>query len=165
MIALPSRRHILSFHCRVQFCSTMPGTFLFLFLFAFLAATAQTDVEQALEELNQRIDNAVVKKELPLLHTFYADDFVFTHGTGVVDSKTSWLDEVAKSTTRFISRLHDSTTVEVHDRLAIIAGRLLVTRQQDTGTAQYGIRYVRIYVKRKKQWQLISHRTVKEWHY
>lgn len=126
---------------------------------------AQGSTQKTIEELNQTIDNAVIKKDFVQLRKLYADDFVFTHGTGVVDSKESWLKDIEKSTARFVSRQHDSTTVEMHDNVAIITGRLLVTREGEKGISKYGIRYVRVYAYRKKQWLLISHRTVKEWHY
>lgn len=139
-----------------------------LYLLVFSTSSilfAQENTQKTIEELNQRIDNAVIKKDVDQLRKLYADDFVFTHGTGVVDSKESWLKDIEKSTARFISRQHDSTTVEVHDNVAIITGRLMVTREGEKGISKYGIRYVRVYALRKKQWLLISHRTVKEWHY
>lgn len=139
---------------------------LFSLVFGICATLfAQSSTQSTIEELNQRIDNAVIKKDLVQLRKLYADDFVFTHGTGVVDNKESWLKDIEKSTARFVSRQHDSTTVEMHDNVAIITGRLLVTREGEKKISRYGIRYVRVYALRKKQWQLISHRTVKEWHY
>lgn len=139
---------------------------LYLLVFStYSILFAQENTQKTIEELNQRIDNAVIKKDVDQLRKLYADDFVFTHGTGVVDSKESWLKDIEKSTARFISRQHDSTTVEVHDNVAIITGRLMVTREGEKGISRYGIRYVRVYALRKKQWLLISHRTVKEWHY
>lgn len=139
---------------------------LYLLVFStYSILFAQENTQKTIEELNQRIDNAVIKKDVDQLRKLYADDFVFTHGTGVVDSKESWLKDIEKSTARFISRQHDSTTVEVHDNVAIITGRLMVTREGEKGISKYGIRYVRVYALRKKQWLLISHRTVKEWHY
>lgn len=137
----------------------------FLFVGLPFSMLAQQRAERTIEELNQQIDNAVIKKDLAQLQQLYADDFVFTHGTGVVDSKESWLKDIEKSTARFLSRQHDSTTVEMHDHVAIITGRLLVTREGTNGISRYGIRYVRVFVLRKKHWVLISHRTVKEWHY
>lgn len=139
---------------------------LYLLIFStYSILFAQENTQKTIEELNQRIDNAVIKKDVDQLRKLYADDFVFTHGSGVVDSKESWLKDIEKSTARFISRQHDSTTVEVHDNVAIITGRLMVTREGEKGISKYGIRYVRVYALRKKQWLLISHRTVKEWHY
>src|SRR5215204_2557014 len=47
-----------------------------------------------LDELNKSIDRAVVKKDFETLQKLYADDFVFTHATGHVDSKESWIKDI-----------------------------------------------------------------------
>jgi hypothetical protein len=47
----------------------------------------------AIEAVNKRIEEAVVSKDLTSLEALYADEFVFTHGTGLVQTKSQWLDE------------------------------------------------------------------------
>src|SRR5690242_8508676 len=96
---------------------------------ASLTTLAQGDLQQQLDEINRSIDQAVVQKDIPKLQQLYADDFVFTHGTGVIDSKESWIDNIRKSTDKFVSRTHDSTRVELHSDVAILTGRLMVTKE------------------------------------
>ncbi len=121
---------------------------------------------RAVDELNQLIDDAVVRKDIGFLEKHYADDFVFTHGTGHIDSKTSWIKNIRNmGEARFISRVHDSTVVEIHADVAVVAGKLSVLRQSAAKTSStYGIRYVRVYARRNGVWQMISHRTTHEWH-
>lgn len=144
---------------------------LFLLVFFFsnvLMLHAQPQSEAALKSLvdsiNRMIDHAVVQKKISLLETLYADDFVFTHGTGLVDSKSSWLKNVSDTSVHYISREHDSTKVELHNDIALITGKLTVKRQQRNEINSYALWYVRVYAHRKNQWQLISHRTTSEWH-
>ena len=118
-----------------------------------------------LDRLNQEIDNAVIEKNIAFLQTHYADDFVFTHGTGVVDDKQQWLASVRNPASVFVSRRHDSTTVEIHNDVAIVTGKLLVIRRDSSKTVNYGLRYVRVFRKENELWQMISHRTILEWHY
>jgi hypothetical protein len=119
-----------------------------------------------IDDLNQRIDRAVVSKDMQFLSKHYGEDFVFTHGTGVIDSKKSWLEDIRKSK-GFGSREHDSTVVELHKNLAIIFGKLTVRRLHPAadGSTKYSLRYVRVFVPRKKTWQMVSHRTTSEWHH
>lgn len=126
--------------------------------------SAQNVEAQKIESLNRQIDEAVVSKDLPQLRHWYADDFVFTHGTGLVDSKTSWLKTVGDTAVHYISRTHDSLTTEMHGKLAILRGKLTVHRKSKTGVAAYEVWYVRVFVLRKRQWQLVSHRTTLERH-
>lgn len=124
-------------------------------------------VEKKIQDINNSIDQAIIRKDIKTLNSLYADDFVFTHGTGTVDNKTSWVNAVEQSNMQFISRTHDSTHVELHPDMAIISGRLDIVRKDGDKIepVRYSIKYVRVFGMRKKTWQLVSHRTVKEWHY
>ena len=129
------------------------------------AYTQTTEVQKTVDNINRSIDEAVVKKDADKLKQLYADDFVFTHGTGYVEGKSSWLKDVENPSKKFTSRVHDSTLVELHDNVAIVTGSLAITRSDADKLVRYGIRYVRVFALRNKNWQLLSHRTVKEWHF
>jgi ketosteroid isomerase-like protein len=122
-------------------------------------------ISNHVERLNRNIDNAVVEKDIAFLQKHYAEDFVFTHGTGAVDNREQWINAIKNPASVFLSRQHDSTTVEIHDDIAIVTGRLLIHRRDTTRSINYGLRYVRVFRKEKKLWQMISHRTTAEWHY
>src|SRR5688572_25831888 len=89
------------------------------------------ETSKQIDDLNRTIDQAVVKLDLATLEKHYGDDFVFTHGTGHVDSKHTWLKSVQHG--QFISREHDSTKVELHDDIAIVSGKLSVERKAKHG--------------------------------
>ena len=122
-----------------------------------------TAVKIYVNSLNRAIDAAVVHKNIPFLQQHYAHDFHFTHGTGQLDSKSSWISFISKPTTQYLYRRHDSTAVEWHHDVAIVTGTLSVKR--NATDAGYALHYVRVFALRKKVWQLLSHRTTKEWHY
>jgi ketosteroid isomerase-like protein len=135
---------------------------------ACMSAKAQSreEVIKTIEDLNRMIDRAVVKKDIAILEKHYGDDFVFTHGTGNIDSKESWIKNIQNMPEgdRFVSREHDSTIVEPHGDIAILTGKLSVERQSKEKATQYSLKYVRVFALRKKVWQMISHRTYMEWH-
>lgn len=133
---------------------------LLLMVKSALAQKTDTDVLTA----NAQIDAGVVKKDMKALEKLYADDFVFTHGSGLVDSKASWLKNIQNPEILYLSRKQDSTQVEMHGDVAIIIGRLDIEREQSEQIFKYGIWYVRVFVRRDSRWQLISHRTTREWH-
>ena len=123
------------------------------------------DEARVVDELNSTIDHAVVSKDFQILEKHYADDFVFTHGTGLVDSKDSWIRaNRSMGEARFVSREHDSTVVELHSEVAIVSGKLSVARESKGEIGRYDIHYVRVFARRNDVWQMISHRTTKEWH-
>ncbi len=112
--------------------------------------------------LNQQIEDYVVKQQVEPLSKIYADDFVFSHGSGKVEGREGWLKSVAKG--NFLLRQHDSVTVEMHQELAIVRGKLSVHKNNKDKIDRYHLKYFRLYAYRNKQWQLISHITTSEWH-
>ena len=145
-------------------------TFLLLLQVQFIANAQLPPQDSVLikliDETNRKIDRAVVSKDIRFLEQHYGEDFIFTHATGLVDSKKSWIESVKKNK-GYAAREHDSTIVELHKDLAIVAGKLTVTRLTPAkdGTTKYSLRYVRVFVLRKKDWQMISHRSTSEWHH
>jgi ketosteroid isomerase-like protein len=160
--ALSIKKRLTFRVCTIDKPTTMKKMAMF-FLFMAQAAFAQKTDADVLRA-NASIDAGVVTKDMAALQKLYADDFVFTHGTGLVEGKASWLKNVQSPDVQFKQRKQDSTQVEMHNDVAIVIGRLDIVREQKHQTATYGIWYVRVFVWRAKRWQLISHRTTREWH-
>ena len=122
--------------------------------------------KKLIDDTNRIIDRAVVSQDIPTLQKYFGDDFYFKHSTGQIDSKESWVTSIKnlKEGNRFTSREHDSTEVELHGDIAIVAGKLSVAREAQPTTRKYYLNYIRVFALRDKTWQLISHRTTKEWH-
>ena len=112
--------------------------------------------------LNQQIDDNVIMQNITELENAYASDFVFTHGSGNIDGKASWLRSVARG--GFVKRQHDSVTVELHKDIGIARGKLSVEKKNKEKTARYWLRYVRVFAYRENRWQMISHFTTSEFH-
>jgi ketosteroid isomerase-like protein len=144
---------------------------VFIFFQLSLDATAQLSGQdpalvKLIDDLNRKIDRAVVSKDISVLEQSYGDDFVFTHATGLVDSKDSWIESIKKNK-GYAAREHDSTIVELHKDLAIIEGKLTVSRLAPAkdGSTKYSLKYIRVFALRKKNWEMISHRSTSEWHH
>lgn len=146
----------------------MKSFLLFLGLAFGLAAHAQNQKYTAavityLDSLNRFIDRAVVKKDTLTLKQLYADDFRFLHATGMRDTKATWLRGVSDPANVMASREHDSIEVEPHGNEALVAGTLTVRFPAGSARKAYAVRYIRLYALRGKIWQLLSHRSTREW--
>jgi hypothetical protein len=138
-------------------------SFSTIFILMLITGYAQrTGDSLYLVNLNQEIDQRVVNKDTSWLRSRYADDFVFSHGSGKVEGRTGWLATVGR--TNYPSRLHDSVRVELHPGLAIVKGKMAISRAGKEKTDRYHLRYIRVYAWREKDWQLVSHSTTHEWH-
>lgn len=112
--------------------------------------------------LNKLIDSYVVNQDTLALKDIYGDDFVFSHGSGRVDNKESWMRSVAKG--GFLMRYHDSVTVELHGLVGIVKGKLTVQKKNKEKVDRYFLKYIRVFIKRKKKWEFVSHSTFFEQH-
>jgi ketosteroid isomerase-like protein len=131
------------------------------FVHAQKAITDTGSIKVLIDSVNSGIDNAVVRKDLSFLQLHYADDFRFIHATGVIDSKSSWMNNV--KTNRMLSRSNDSVLVELHGNLAVVTGTLTVRFPKETARKGYAVRYVRVFTLKGKLWQLVSHHSTAEW--
>ena len=120
---------------------------------------AQNSDEAVLRSLERAQANAVVEMNFDVLEEIYADDFIFTHGTGEVHDKTRWFDALS-SGRDYLSREHEMIEIELHDDLGIVYGVLLVHAKINGIEGQFRARYVRVYEQRGDRWLLVSHRTV-----
>ncbi len=137
-------------------------SYSFLFVLFTLISIRAVGQEAELLTFEKEIEKAVVATNLPFLEKAYAEDFRFKHGTGLVDSKSSWIKAVGEAKGKYISRVVDSVEVEIHDKIGITNGKITVTLKTDKADRKYMIKYVRVYVRKEQQWQLIMHRTVYE---
>lgn len=133
---------------------------LLLLVYAHLLFAQKPD-SALLVQMNQEIDNAVVNKDTVLLRKRYADDFVFSHGSGKVEGRSSWFASLMRN--NYPQRSHDSVTVELHSNIAIVKGKMTIQRAAKDKTDKYYLKYIRVYAKRE-QWVLISHSTTWEMH-
>ena len=135
--------------------------FILALSFFFHSLSAQND-SAYLIELNQRIDSYVVEQKVAALDSLYADDFVFSHGSGKVEGKPGWLATVAR--TKYNLRQHDSVKVELHPGLAIVKGKMTIQRVGADKIDRYYLRYIRVFAYRNKKWLFVSHNTTYELH-
>lgn len=112
--------------------------------------------------LNQQIDELVVAQNVNELETLYANDYVFSHGSGRIEGKTPWLKTVARKT--YPVRKHDSVSVQQHGEVAVVKGKMYIERMDKEKLVKYELWYIRVFAVRRNQWSLISHNTIREIH-
>lgn len=166
---MPIKRHYLFYikaHGELTYIYNMKRAIILalVFLITLLAGNTQTGGSDSLFliQMNQRIDDHVLQQKVPALDSLYADDFVFSHGTGTIEGKQGWLKTVGS--TKYLLRRHDSVSVELHPALAIVRGNLHVRRMNNDAIIVYRLKYIRVYSMRNGSWQMISHITTQEHH-
>jgi ketosteroid isomerase-like protein len=127
-----------------------------------VAASASADHSVTeLRALEQRAEIATLNADAAFLQDFYASDFRFSHGTGVIANKAETLKALQPGF--YISRDLDQSEVEPHGDIALTVGRIHVrTTSEDPNVREYTVWYIRVYTRRDGRWQLLSHRTTRQ---
>ena len=151
----------------------MRGTPILL-LVAWNLAAAQTPGgnadSAAIATLEQRIEDAMVRRDATFLETVYAPTFRFKHSTGSLETRAERMTSVRSQVPpdapgRFIARTVDSLDVEIHNDVALTTGRIHVRRDGgDPRWRDYTVRYARIYRRGGAggRWQLLTHHSTAE---
>lgn len=106
---------------------------------------------------------AVVEMDFATLDKVYADDFVFSHSTGVVETKDDWFAFLRDNENFYTFRSVDHVKVELHGNIAVTDGRIHIkTRSNDPGRREFTVWYIRIFERRNGNWKLVSHRSIRE---
>lgn len=145
---------------------------LVLATLAVLPAEAQrTTVSDSAQivALEQRIEDAVVRRDTTFLESVYAPTFRFKHATGQLEDR-AWRMQALRTPPRqgrgsaqMVERRVDSLDVEVHGDVALSTGRIHIKRDgPPSPNRDYTIRYARVYVRRDGRWQLLTHHSTEQ---
>lgn len=142
-----------------------PIILLFLICGISISAQTMTAAENEVAALDRKIQDAIASGDAKTIERFVADDMIFIHGffSGAKESKKDFLAAAKLETKPYIYRKTSAQTVEIHGNFAMVLGRLDVRRQPNAANNEteqicYALNFIHLFEKRKKRWQLISHR-------
>jgi ketosteroid isomerase-like protein len=114
-----------------------------------------TSAIAALRGLDAAFDAAFSAGDTETLAALLADDFVYTHSTGVSQAKEVFVEYVAGRQSRSVRRTSD-VIVQLHADVAVIYGNLTIS--YSTGRPDHYLRYVRVYRSTLEAWKPIAQR-------
>ena len=117
--------------------------------------TAESTAETLLR-LDASIDAAASDADAAGLDGLLADDFVYTHSTGLAQSKAEWIASLTPLAGRR-RRVVSGARAELHGDVAVVAGDVDIVWVDGTRKLN---RYVRVFRRQGDTWRAISQRTV-----
>jgi len=128
-----------------------------VFLLLPLSASAQNAAEQAILKLEQQWVDALVKADTAALEKLYTDDLIYTHSSGTVDTKATYIDSLKTGKAKYESIERDEVKVRFYGDTAIVTCRSVIKVNKNTINA----RYIHVYVKQKGAWRMAAHQTTR----
>ena len=118
--------------------------------------TTETAAVADLQALDLSIDALASAGDFAALEALLADDFVYSHSTGVVQDKPAWVASLVPLLGRR-QRVPSNLRVELHGDVAVAYADLDIV--WNDAPTKYN-RYVRVWRREGGQWRAISQRTV-----
>ena len=113
--------------------------------------------EAAIRKIDAKLEEAVNGRDLVTLGKMFADDYTYTHSSGLHQTKVQHLKTV-DGYTDFTMRDIMADDIEVHGEIAVVQGH---TKLAKTGDAHpHCRRWIRVYRRKDGGWQAVSTRVV-----
>jgi len=137
---------------------------IFAVIFAACCAFGQTmnqkanrnsGVEQELRSLENQWQEALTRRDVAMLDRLMAEDYVLTTVSGEVVNKARVLAEVKSANTTADVR-NTEVAVRVYGNVAIVTGLVLISGKFNDKDVSTRSRYIKVYVKRQGQWQVVT---------
>jgi uncharacterized protein (TIGR02246 family) len=104
----------------------------------------------------QRFD-AMVEGDATLLERILDEDLTYTHTTGVVDTKATFLASIRAGTLRYLAIQVDGVEVRIYaDAAAVVTGRIDMRVALAGKEAAFTARFTSVYAKRRDRWLLVA---------
>jgi ketosteroid isomerase-like protein len=112
--------------------------------------------QQILVELEQSWNDAFYKKDLDVIKTLLADEFISTYDDGVRGDKAKELMLAAEFDQQVESAIQDEFTVKIYGDTAVVWFTLHVTGLKQGQKATLNLHYTDVWVLRDGRWQCVS---------
>ena len=122
------------------------------------AQAESTQAKQELITLIQKFLSDVPRNERATIDRFFADDIVYTRGTGQVITKKDILADTGNSTAPRSNATYDGQDFQVHQYgdLAVVNFRLVMHATENDQPVTRAFRNTGTFMKRNGQWQVIA---------
>ena len=105
---------------------------------------------------------AVTKNDLSGLEKLLSGGLVYTHSTGIVDSKASYLESLRGGNQKYDSITHEDMKVNVHSNVGVLTAKVRMTGKTKGVPFDNQLRVIHVWVKQSNgAWQLVAHQTTR----
>lgn len=120
------------------------------------SALAQPAAEQAVRDAEAARIRALVANDLDALAAVLHDALSYTHSSGIVDTKASFLDNLRSGRSRYTVFEPSDVKVQMHGETAVVTGRAKVTVLTNGQPSDILLRYTSVYVKQDGTWKFAA---------
>jgi uncharacterized protein (TIGR02246 family) len=130
-------------------------------LIAFTGA-ALAAVEDEIKAVDQEWAQAAKTGDAAQLTRLLSNDLVYTHATGIIDDKTSYIEKVKSKRQKYDGIVHSNVRIKVFGgHTAVLTARMRMHGTNPAGPFDDQVLMTHVWVKSSGSWQLVAHQTTK----
>ena len=134
---------------------------LALFVGAAIAPAQAPPAASAVLDAERSWARSLVTGDVETLSRLYADDLVYVHSGGNVESKTEFLDRVRKGGLKYQKVELVDPRVRVYGQAAVVNGAFDVSVIVNGQPTTHRVVYVHVYAQKDGAWRLVAHQTTR----
>lgn len=104
---------------------------------------------------------AIVGKDFAALEKLLADDLVYTHSTGIIDTKKAYIDSQKSGAQKYLSVDYDGPKVQAYANTAVLTSGLKMHTETRGNDQTASFRVIHVWVKKDGRWQMVAHQTTR----
>lgn len=132
-----------------------------LLLLAGAVCAAQEATKASILALDKQWSDAIVKGDTATLDKMLANDLVYAHATGIVDTKASYIAKIKERRQVYKSFEQRNPVVNLYKDSAVTFSWVRVTGTNQAGVFDDKIMLIHFWVKQNGAWRLAGHQTTK----
>ncbi len=99
---------------------------------------------------------ALVAGDYTTMGAMLGDDLVYTHSTGAVDTKTSYLEPLVSGRTRYVQADASDGRITLYGTTAVTTGVVRVTANVGNDVRPSHLRFTSVWTLRDGRWQMVA---------
>jgi uncharacterized protein (TIGR02246 family) len=127
------------------------------FVLASSSAYAAPDESQTVKSLSDNVVAAELKGDTAALDKLFADDMTFTHGSGLVETKSVFLDALKTGKRKMESVQQTDVQVRMFGTTALVVGNSNVKVVAGGNTIEHAVRFSDIWVQQQGKWRMVAY--------
>jgi ketosteroid isomerase-like protein len=134
---------------------------LILTLLVGMPGLAAASAADDLQKSEKAWAAAVVARDFPALEKVFADELIYAHATGNIDSKQQYLDRLRKGAQRYDAITHENIRVVPYGDSAVAHSMVRMKGVSNGRPFDDHVMMLHLWVKQGGNWRLAAHQTTK----
>lgn len=128
---------------------------------AFAGFASAQAPEKELRAVEEQRYKAMLQADVPALEKLLADDLVYVHSSGGVESKQQFLATIRSGALKYKKIAPEGVFYRISDSLAVVTGKSSIEVEREGKPQSFRVRFTAVYQKSPAGWRLAAWQTTR----